>query len=228
MSAPVSVVIPTLDAAAEIGPCLAALTEGVAEGVVGEVILADGGSGDDIAAVADGTGARLVEAERGRGTQLRTGVEAARGAWLLVLHADTVLPAGWSGAVAAHMAHHPEKAAHFGLAFDEGTFPARLVAGWANLRSALFALPYGDQGLLIPRPLHDRVGGYPAIPLMEDVAIVRTIGRRRLRRLAPCAVTSAARYRRQGWMRRGWRNLSTLGLWFLGVPPERLAERYRR
>lgn len=228
MSAPVSVVIPTLGAAGRIGPCLAALVGGLMEGVIREVVIADGGSDDGIAEVAEAVGARLVVSAPGRGVQLRAGCEAARGDWLLVLHADTVLPEGWARAVAEHVAAHPGEAGYFGLGFDDGGAAARMVAGWANLRSGLFGLPYGDQGLLVPVRLYREAGGYPPVPLMEDVALVRRIGRRRLRRLAGRVTTSAERYRREGWLRRGARNLSTLALWFLGVPPERLAERYAR
>ena len=117
MRAPVSVVIPTLDAAARIGPCLGALGEGVA-GLVREVILADGGSADAIGQVAEATGARLVEAPRGRGPQLAAGARAARGAWLLFLHADTVLAPGWAEAARRHIAAGPERAGYFRLAFD--------------------------------------------------------------------------------------------------------------
>ena len=85
-----------------------------------------------------------------------------------------------------------------------------------------------DLGLLISRALYDQAGGYPPIPLMEDVALVRRIGRRRLARLGAAAVTSASRYGADGWLRRGWRNLTTLALYFLGVAPERLARRYQR
>ncbi|MBK0400574.1 TIGR04283 family arsenosugar biosynthesis glycosyltransferase [Limibaculum sp. M0105] len=227
MSAPLSVVIPTLDVAARIGPCLARLVPAVADGLVREVILADGGSADGIAAVADATGARLVTAERGRGTQLAAGCAAARGDWLLVVHADTLLPEGWEGTVRAHLSAHPRAAGYFGLSFDaEGVFPG-WVAAWANLRSALCGLPYGDHGLLVPVALYREAGGYPPVPLMEDVELARRIGRRRLRRLEGRVVTSAARYRAEGWLRRGARNLVTLGLWRLGVPPARLARFYR-
>jgi rSAM/selenodomain-associated transferase 2 len=232
MSAPVSVVIPTLEAADRIGPCLGALGEAVMEGVIHEVIVADGGSADAIAEVAEAVGARLVTAERGRGPQLAAGARAARGDWLLFLHADTVLAPGWGAAVLAHIQSRPGQAGYFTLRFDApGNRPspaARIVAGWANLRSALFALPYGDQGLLVSRVLYDKTGGYRPIPLMEDVALIRRIGRRRLTRLRVAAVTSAARYAAEGWFRRGWRNLTTLALYFLGVDPERLARRYSR
>jgi len=228
MSAPVSVIIPTLDAADRIGPCLAALAEGLGEGLIRELIVADGGSSDAIAEVADAVGARLVMAPRGRGSQLAAGAAAARGAWLLFLHADTVLAPGWAAAVQAHIRDRPGKAGYFGLGFDAAGPMPRVVAGWANLRARAFGLPYGDQGLLVAKALYDRVGGHPLIPLMEDVALVRRLGRRRLARLAGTAVTSAARYAAEGWLRRGARNLSILALYFLGVPPERLARRYVR
>lgn len=226
MRAPLSVVIPTLDAAGRIGPCLGALSEGL-EGLVREVVIADGGSADAIAEVADAVGALLVTAPPGRGTQLAAGARAARGDWLLFLHADTVLLPGWSAAVRDHIICRRDCAGYFRLAFDSGHLMARITAGWANLRARTFSMPYGDQGLLISRRLYEDVGGYPEIPLMEDVAIARRLGRR-LVRLDGTAVSSAERYRRDGWVRRGARNLSTLALWFGGVPPDRLARRYRR
>jgi rSAM/selenodomain-associated transferase 2 len=225
LSAPLSVVIPTLEAADRIGPCLGGLSEGIA-GLIREVILADGGSSDAIAAVADATGARLVTAPRGRGTQLAEGARAARGEWLLFLHADTVLAPGWAEAVRRHIARGPERAGYFRLAYDSDAAMARVTAAWANLRSRALRLPYGDQGLLVARALYQRVGGHPPIPLMEDVAIARRLGRR-LVPLDALAVTSAEHYLREGWARRGARNLSTLALWYAGASPERLARRYR-
>ena len=228
MSAPLSIVIPTLEAADRIGPCLGALSEGLMSGLIHELIIADGGSQDAIAELADALGARLVTAPRGRGQQLAAGARAARGEWFLFLHADTVLAPGWAGVVRSHMDNGPQRAGYFALRFDTSATMGRLVAAWANLRSALFALPYGDQGLLVSRLLYRQTGGYRPIPLMEDVALVRRIGRRRLARLDAAAVTSAARYGADGWLRRGWRNLTTLALYFLGVAPERLARRYTR
>jgi len=228
MSAPISVIIPTLNAADGIGPCLAALADGVIEGLVAELILVDGGSEDEIGAVAEVAGARLITAPRGRGTQLGAGAEAAGGAWLLFVHADTVLGPDWVAAVRAHIEDRPGRAGYFGLRFQSRATMARVTAGWANLRSALFALPYGDQALLIRRDLYEAAGGYPPVPLLEDVMLVRRLGRRRLARMAAVATTSPARYERDGWVRRGWRNISTVLLHFAGGPPERLAERYRR
>ncbi len=149
-------------------------------------------------------------------------MEAAQGRWLLVLHADTVLQEGWAGVVAEHI-QASDRAGWFRLRFDRG---GRFVAGWANLRSRL-GLPYGDQGLLMPRSLYDAVGGYADQPLMEDVAMARSL-RGRMVRLDAVAVTSAAKYRAQGWVRRGVRNLWTLVRYACGASPERLAKSYRR
>jgi hypothetical protein len=94
------------------------------------------------------------------------------------------------------------------------------------LRALIFGLPYGDQGLLIPKRFYDRLGGYAPLPLMEDVDLVRRIGRRRLVMLKSLAVTDAARYVSGGYLVRPLRNLSLLALYFLGVPPKVLARLY--
>lgn len=227
MRAPISVVIPTLNAAGRLGPCLAALTEGLMAGLIAEVVITDGGSEDAIAELADAVGARLVTGPMGRGTQLRAGAAVARGDWLLFLHADTVLRPGWADAVRAHIEARPGRAGYARLRFDSRRFMAHVTAGWANLRSALFALPYGDQTLLIRRDLYDAVGGYAAVPIMEDVIIVRALGRARLAPLDAVAVTSAEKYEAEGWVRRGWRNISTVALFFLGRSPQSLLARYR-
>lgn len=222
----ISVIIPTLNDAARIGPCLGALGPAIMSGMLSEVIFTDGGSEDETARVADLTGAVFVSGPPGRGGQLARGAAAARGEWLLFLHADTVLSADWPERMRDHVAAGPGMAAWCRLAFDARGIAPALVAGWANLRSRTFGLPYGDQALLIHRSLYREVGGHPAIPLMEDVALARALGRGRLTGLAVIATTDAARYRREGWIRRGARNLILLTRYFLGARPERLAERY--
>lgn len=227
MRAGVSVVIPTLNAARRLPPLLEALTEGVVAGLVRDVVMADGGSSDATAAIAEATGARFVSAPRGRGRQLAAGVAAARAEWLLVLHADSVPQSGWIEAAARHIHERPGRAGWFRLAFDDLSLSARRTAAWANLRAAA-GLPYGDQGLLIARALYAEAGGFPPVPIMEDVALARALGRARLAPLDARIVTSAERYRREGWTRRGWRNLTTLTLYAAGVAPERLVRRYER
>jgi hypothetical protein len=94
------------------------------------------------------------------------------------------------------------------------------------LRVGLLALPYGDQGLLISRRLYDELGGYRPLPLMEDVDLVRRIGRRRLKVMKSSALTSAAKWRRDGWARRSGRNLLCLALYRSGLSAERVARLY--
>ncbi|MFC4671712.1 glycosyltransferase [Seohaeicola nanhaiensis] len=226
MSAQISVIVPTLDAEAVLPGCLMALMEGLGAGLIRELIVTDGGSGDATLLIADEAGAMVVTGPASRGGQLRRGCAAARGNWFLVVHADTELAPGWAEEVAAHIARHDGPAC-FRLAFRaRGMLPA-WVAGWANLRTALFGLPYGDQVLLVSRRDYERAGGYPDQPLMEDVALVRAL-QGRVTRLTSLAVTGAERYLRDGWLRRGAGNLWTLARYLAGADPERLEQAYRR
>ncbi|KEJ89201.1 TIGR04283 family arsenosugar biosynthesis glycosyltransferase [Sulfitobacter donghicola] len=225
MRAQVSVVIPTLNTEPALADCLGALMEGLEQGVIRELIVSDGGSSDGSGAVAQAWGAEVIVGPASRGGQLARGVAVAKGDWVLVLHADTVLEAGWAQVVRAHLTQK-DRAGWFRLAFDQkGIFPL-WVATWANIRSRM-GLPYGDQGLLIHRNLYQEVGGYPDQPLMEDVAIARRL-RGKLVELDCVAVTSAIKYQRQGWLRRGAKNLWTLVRYAAGASPEKLAEAYRR
>ena len=223
-----SIVIPTLNAADALAATLAALVPGAIDGLVGQLVIADGGSGDRTLAIADQAGADIVSTDAGRGGQLRAGAAAARGTWLLFVHADTRLEPGWVDEARAFIGEAgAERAGYFRFALDDNRWRARLLQRAAAWRAALFGLPYGDQGLLISRALYDEVGGFAPLPLMEDVDIVRRLGRRRLKRLSTRAVTSAARYRRDGYVRRPLRNLACLAGYFAGVSPERLVRFYR-
>ena len=224
MPAPISIVIPTLNAEPTLPACLQALMEGLHAGLIRELIISDGGSTDLTPEIAEETGAELVDGPASRGGQLRRGCALARGDWVLILHADTVLEPGWTKPVVDHLAL--QSPAAFRLSFRTKGLAPRWVAGWANLRSGLFSLPYGDQGLLVPRDVYLRAGGYKDQPLMEDVALARALPRITL--LQACAVTSAERYERSGWLRRGSRNLWTLTRYLLGADPEHLAQMYRR
>ena len=225
MRAPVSVIIPTLNDADRIMPCLLALTDGVVRGIIRDVVLADGGSDDEISDLADGFGATFVQAPRGRGAQLAAGARHAKGEWLLFLHADTVPEPPWIDAVRHHCDTLPNSAGYFHLAFASSHWMAPMVAGWANMRSRLARLPYGDQGLLIHAKHYQAIGGHPEIPLMEDVAIARMIGRR-LRPIGAIARTSAARYEKNGWVSQGASNTLRLARYLAGTNPETLARGY--
>jgi len=211
-----------LNAGKSLPGCAAALVEGVSAGLIREVIFTDGGSTDDTAEIAEEVGAKFITGPPSRGGQLRRGCAAARGTWLLILHADTQLGLGWSDAAHDHIA--TGMAGYGDLRFDKG---GRLVSRGANLRSRLFGLPYGDQGLLLPLSLYNDVGGYADQPLMEDVALARAL-RGRLIPAGFTAVTSGHKYRQHGWVRQALRNLWTLMRYKMGVPAERLAQSYNR
>lgn len=224
---PACAIVPTLNAGDGMRDALLPVIAGVRG-----VVVADGGSADATVAIASGLGAVVVHAPRGRGPQLRAGAKAALNRhgcdWLLVLHADTRLQPGWQKAVRAHIGApgSENRAGYFRFQLDDPSPAARRVERIVAWRCRLLALPYGDQGLLIHRSLYERVGGFRPLSLMEDVDLVRRIGRTRLVPLAADALTSAVRYRRDGYWRRPARNLSLLALYFLGVPPARLVRWY--
>ena len=213
----ISVIIPTLNAAQHLPACLARLS------AVGEIIVVDGGSRDETIAIAEAAGARVVVAPKGRGPQLKAGGEAARGDWLFFLHADTVPAPGWLDAVHAYVARSMRPAC-LRLRLDDPAWQARLIERAVAARVRLLGLPYGDQGLLVRRRHYHDVGGYRPLPLMEDVDLVRRLGRVAMLRVD--AVTSAERWRRDGWFRRSARNLLCLGLYSAGMSPERVARLY--
>ncbi|MCI4644306.1 MAG: TIGR04283 family arsenosugar biosynthesis glycosyltransferase [Hyphomonadaceae bacterium] len=226
MPSKISVIIPTLNAEKDLFLCLESLLPGLSAGLLREVVLADGGSGDATWAIGEEAGCRMIASDMGRARQLRTGAGQARGDWLLFLHADTSLSPDWVERVAAHISERPGKAATFTLAYRSDASAARWLAARANRRTRWFGLPYGDQGLLISRQLYDAVGGYPDIALMEDVALVRALGKRRITLLSAQARTSAAKYERDGWRRRAYGNAWLLFRYLLGADPDRLAREY--
>jgi rSAM/selenodomain-associated transferase 2 len=228
----ISVIIPTLNAENSLAATLTALVPAVVDGILREVIVVDGGSSDRTLRIAEAAGVEVVRSAPGRGCQLAAGARAARGAWLLFLHADTVLETGWESEAATFMERvdiglRPASAAAFRLALDDLGFKPRMVEAGVVLRCTLLRLPYGDQGLLLPASLYRQIGGYRNLEIMEDVDIIRRLGRGRVVIFRSRALTSAMRYKRDGYVRRIGRNLACLVLYLLRVSPRRIARLYR-
>ena len=218
------VVIPTLNAAATFAATLASVPKDVT------VIVSDGGSVDATLDIARAAGCRIVQGPRGRGRQLAAGAEAATHPWRLFLHADTIVsPWGWE-AIARHMTrpNGAQLAASLQLAIDDRAWQARVVEKAVAWRVRRFGMAYGDQGLLIHRDLYAAIGGYADLPLMEDVELMRRLGRTRLAVLDGEARTSSTRWRRRGWVRQTALNLTCVSLYRLGVPVDRIARLYDR
>ncbi|HSP50154.1 MAG TPA: TIGR04283 family arsenosugar biosynthesis glycosyltransferase [Pseudolabrys sp.] len=219
-----SIVMPVLDEAAEIETALLALAPYRQRGV--EVIVADGGSSDSTAERARVLADRVIAAPRGRSLQMNAGAAAAQGDVLLFLHADTRLPENADGLVLDGLARSERAWGRFDVRFD-GDGLLRVVAAMMNLRSRLTGIATGDQALFVTRAAFERVGGFPAIALMEDVALSMSLNRFG----RPCALcarvtTSARRWRAHGTLR------TVLLMWrlrlrfFLGADPAKLARVY--
>ena len=219
-----SIVVPTLDEAADIVPTLARLHPLRAAGH--EVIVVDGGSTDGTAALAAPLADQVLTARHGRAPQMNAGAARARGDALLFLHADTCLPERAAELVAAALCRRPW--GRFDVRIAGRPRVLRLVAALMNLRSRVTGIATGDQAIFVRRSAFAAVGGFPDQPLMEDIELSRRL--KRLGRpacIGERAVTSGRRWETQG----PWRTI--LLMWRLrldywrGVPAERLAERYQ-
>jgi len=222
-----TIVIPTLNAAESLKTTLNALRPNG-----WDVIVADGGSGDETLKVARNGGARVIESPRGRGAQLHAGAEAAISEWLLFLHADTHLSDNAAEVIDRFIADpdNRERAGYFRFALDVESANAQRLERRVAWRCKQFALPYGDQGFLISRHFYNRLGGYQNIPLMEDVDLVwrveRLFGRKSLVLLEADARTSAKKFQRDGYFKRSARNLFCLFLFWIKVPPRLIVKVY--
>lgn len=217
-------VVPTLNEAGHVGDLLADL-RGLS--VPHEVILADGGSADATRSVAAAGGARVVVAGRGRGTQLRAGASSARAPMLCFLHADVRLDAEALAVLRDIALSQPRWASAFRLRIDASGGSYRLIEWGTHLRTRWFRLPYGDQGLLVRRDIYERAGGYPSIPLMEDVELARALGTHvQVRLLRASLRVSPRRWRRHGPLRRMFGNWILLARHLSGAAPQRLETKY--
>ena len=219
----ISVIIPALDEEQTIGRCLAAAQR---EMPGAEIVVVDGGSSDGTARVAMSHGARVISGHRGRGSQCRAGSEAATGEWMVFLHADARLEPGCGQALRDAIDDPSFSAGTFRLDYQRSEWLYRLTGWTSRFDSALTS--YGDQGIVVRRNLHDRIGGMPAIPLFEDVQYLdRLRCFTRIRKLAGTIVPSIRRYQANGLIKQLAFNMFLMLLYRIGVSPVRLASWYR-
>lgn len=220
-----AIVIPALNEAANLSRLLPDLARGCPGA---DIVVVDGGSGDDTAAVvARLPGPRLLESARGRAVQMNHGARAAGGDTLLFLHADSRLPDGAARAIEQALAEPGVVGGRFDVRFDNERPLYRIIAWFMNTRSRASGICTGDQAIFVRRADFEAVGGYPDIPLMEDIELSRRLKRRgRLRALRLRVTTSARKWEREGPLRTMGLMWALRFLHFCGVAPARLHRWY--
>jgi rSAM/selenodomain-associated transferase 2 len=190
----------------------------------------DGGSTDaTAAAVGRFPRVRMLASPHGRARQMNAGARAARGDVLLFLHADTLLPDGALAAVDAAVGDPGVVAGRFDVRFDSPRPVFRMIAWFMNQRSRWSGISTGDQAIFVRREVFEGLGGYPDMPLMEDVELCRRLKRRgRLAALRLRVTTSARKWEREGAVRTILLMWALRLLYMVGVPPARLHRWYYR
>jgi rSAM/selenodomain-associated transferase 2 len=219
-----TIVVPVLDEAAIITAALQALAPLRARGA--EVIVVDSGSGDGTPALAASLADRVIAASQGRGAPMNAGAAFGSGDALLFLHADTVLPDNADGLIAAALDQRAWGRFDLRIA---GRHPfLAVVARMINWRSRLTGIATGDQAIFVTRTAFEAVGGFPDLPLMEDIALSQRL--KRLCRpycIGTPAVTSGRRWEYHGVLRTVFLMWRLRLAYYLGVAPTHLAAQYR-
>jgi len=217
MAPSLSIVVPALDEAGEIGRLarhLAAVTPDV------DVLVVDGGSSDDTVDEARAAGLRVVVSSRGRAVQMNAGAAATSGEHLLFLHADTRPPPSTRELIARTLADSSVALGAFRYQVDDRTPGMRFIEWGCDLRNRWLRTPYGDQGLFLRRVDFERLGGFAEMPILEDLDLVqRAKALGRVAVLDPPAVTSARKYRERGVLRTWVRHAALAAGYQLGWRP---------
>jgi rSAM/selenodomain-associated transferase 2 len=218
-----SVVIPTWNEAELLSATLEAIPQGA------EVVVVDGGSVDGTPDIAHRAGIRVLSSEPGRARQMNRGARETEGDTLLFLHADAVLGAGAGEAIERALAEPAVVGGYFRLRILSPRPALKLAAAGSNFRARALKMPYGDQGLFLKRTVYTEVGGFPEVPFLEDVSLIRLL--RRMGRLTPVEIdlsTGDRHWRELGIVGTTLLDWTMVGLHFMGASPETLAPHYFR
>jgi uncharacterized protein len=220
----ISVIIPTLNEAANLPQTLACL----ARLPQLEIIIADGGSQDQTRDIAQNFGAQVIQTTLGRSTQMNQAAQQATGEVLLFLHADTLLPQDWRKWVTQTLENPQIIAGAFELAIDAPNPGLRWIEWGVKWRSRLLQLPYGDQAIFLRAATFHQMGGFPDLGIMEDFVFVRQLQPLGQIAIVPVTVqTSARRWESRGVWPTMWLNQVILVGFHLGISPDRLRRWYR-
>jgi uncharacterized protein len=221
----ISVIIPALNEASRIVRTIQSAAKG--EGI--EIIVVDGGSHDHTPDLAAAEGATVLHTAPSKARQMNMGAAAAKGAISVFLHADTLLPPSYDVAIRHILSNSGVAGGAFSLKIDSCKAAVRLIERSANLRSRLLGLPYGDQALFVRNDLFFKIGGFEDIPIMEDYAFIRTLGKHgRITVSRQSVLTSGRRWESVGVLRTFFTNQVIILAYHFGTSVRKLAHWYRR
>jgi rSAM/selenodomain-associated transferase 2 len=228
----ISVIIPVWNEATQIEGLLRYL---LATGQCSEIIVADGQSEDDTAAIVERFALQqhtpilpIVSQKRGRGAQMNAGAREAKGDTLFFLHADTFPPVGWHHVIAETVSQPNTSAGFFSYSLHTASIGLKIIELGVAIRSGIFNLPYGDQGLFLSKKVFEQIGGFAEIPLMEDVEILQRLRKYgKLREASRSVVTSARRFQKHGTLKTFTKDALISAAFHAKVSPDILARFYR-
>ena len=220
-----SVIIPTYNEEAVLAHTLKRI--GCADNT--EIIVADGGSTDATHEIAEKAGAKLLKVQTGRAHQMNAGAAVAKGRMLLFIHADTLPPDSYADLIRRVLADPSIVAGAFRFRTDSSRTAMKIIELGANIRSAIFRTPYGDQGLFMEKRVFEEIGGFAPLPIMEDFDIVRRLCRRGpVITHREAAITSARRWLQLGVLRTTIINQLMIAGFISNVPTHVLERFYRK
>lgn len=193
-----------------------------------EIIVIDGDpSGSTINSIRSESIIRTTSV-RGRAVQMNKGAEIATGDFLVFLHADTSLPINAFKQIKKTVLDSRYDTGAFSLKLDSENMFIKIISFCANLRAFITGIPFGDQAIFIKRDIFERIGGYPDIPIMEDIELMRRVKKTggKIRIYKDEAITSARKWEKEGIFRTTFRNIILRMLYFFKIPPEQLARMY--
>ncbi|MFC1794568.1 TIGR04283 family arsenosugar biosynthesis glycosyltransferase [Planctomycetota bacterium] len=224
-----SIVIPVLDEADRINALIGHLRKQSPEKFY-EIIVVDGDPKGGTAKVIHDSKVISITAGQGRARQMNAGAAIAKGEVLIFLHADTLLPLNALNKISRVLENEKYVGGAFNLGIDSDRLVLRYIAAGASLRSRINRIPYGDQAIFIRKSYFDMIGRFTEIPLMEDVDLMRRIKKRgdKIYIFSDQVMTSPRRWEKEGVIYTTIRNRILVGLYYLGVGPEKLVKYYSR